>query len=59
MLAKWSNTQSDDSNSEYVCFNHAIGPARLSIDLPTIDPEVEGQLWNDSNTLKISSGGSA
>lgn len=32
-------------------------PTGISIPtLPTSDPGVEGQLWNDTNTLKISSG---
>jgi hypothetical protein len=28
----------------------------IMLDLPTADPEVVGQLWNDAGTLKVSAG---
>lgn len=32
------------------------GAATVVLDLPTADPEVEGQLWNDTGVVTVSAG---
>jgi hypothetical protein len=44
--------QTDDTTRITLKANGAI----LFAGLPTSDPAVAGQLWNDGNTLKISAG---
>ena len=47
------NIDLPDDNGELMINNRGKVMAK---DLPTSDPGVEGQLWNDSGTLKISAG---
>jgi hypothetical protein len=34
----------------------APGASTVILDLPTVDPEVAGQLWADTGTVKVSAG---
>ena len=43
-------------NGLYIKSGQNLNSSVIMLDLPTTDPQVAGQLWNDNGTLKISSG---
>ena len=51
------NINNASTTKVHVSTGSEAGTTNIKItDLPTSDPEEEGQLWNDSDTLKISAG---